>query len=115
MHVSAYPSLVVLGAADENVYRFSGFKKVEPFLAELAEGLRRFALYQEGKPYDEPGARPETILDGAEVQSFAAPSEELPSGIAFVGDTMFVAQRATLFALDEKGGVAAEHRLTGNV
>jgi hypothetical protein len=103
-HVSAYPSLLVLGYESENVHRFSGFKKPSEFLPELEQGLRRFASYRRGEEWDKKAPRPSAIVEGMKVTTLPAPSEELPSGIARAGEVLWVAQRKTLSALDAATG-----------
>jgi outer membrane protein assembly factor BamB len=105
--VSAYPSLILLGKDDEKIHRFSGFKKPKDFLAQLQDGLRRHALYKEGKEWDTPAERPETICDAATVETFPAPSEEGPSGLAFLSGHLWIVQGGTLFKLDAKNGAVA--------
>jgi hypothetical protein len=91
-NVSAYPSLIVLGDKREKVYRFKSFKKPVDFIPELQEGLRRFDLYKKGERWDFLPPRKETICDGAEVQTFKAPSEEQPGGMAILAGKLWVAQ-----------------------
>lgn len=102
--VTAYPSLILLGANDEKIHRFSGFKKPKEFLAQLEDGLARHALYEQGKEWDAPPKRPETICEEATVETFPAPSEEGPSGLAFLSGRLWIAQDGTLYELDRKDG-----------
>jgi hypothetical protein len=113
--VSAYPTLLVLGTKDENVHRFEGFRKAPEFAGELAEGLRRFALHRAGKAWDEPAPRPASICDGANVETFRAPAEDVPGGIAFVGEDLWIAQGGKLRRLDAKRVVAAEFPVSPTV
>ena len=103
-HVSAYPSLLTLGKKEEKVHRFQGFKKPEPFEAELREALRRYDLYTSGKEWDEPPPRPPTICSAGTVQSFPAPAEGVPSGITALGGRYWIAQKAKLYAVDPATG-----------
>jgi len=102
--VSAYPSLLVLGRQAENVYRFSGFKLPPDFLPELDQGLQRYALYLKGEAWDSEPSRPGHIVDQGFVRAIPAPSSEVPSGLCFLGERLFVAQKDTLAELDSKDG-----------
>lgn len=102
--MSAYPSLLVLGEQAENVYRFSGFKPPKEFLPELETALQRHALYREGKQWDAVPPRPAQIVDGATVRTMPAPEDEIPAGLAFVGDRLWVAQTSHLAELDPNTG-----------
>jgi hypothetical protein len=103
-NVAAYPSVLVLGAADENVHRFQGFAKKEVHRARLEEALRRHALYREGKPWDAPDPRPAAIAEGEGVSSLPAPSDEIPGGIAALGEDLWVAQGERILRLDPATG-----------
>ena len=98
--VSAYPSLLVLGDAEENIHRFQSFQEPEEFLTNLEEGLRRFALYRAGEPWSAPNERPTSITDEGELETFPAPSEGIPGGLTFVEGDLFVAQDKILRRLD---------------
>jgi hypothetical protein len=103
-HVSAYPSLLLLGPQEQNIHRFSGFKPADGFLVELEDGLRRWALFRDGKDWDAPRPRPEQpfrVPDGAVVP---APSDDVPGGVERLGDDLWVAQGRTAFALDPATG-----------
>jgi hypothetical protein len=92
-HVEAYPALLILGDADENVYRFSGYKQPQDFLRELNEGMRRFALYREGKEWSEPQPRAAVLTEAAKITTWKAPVREVSHGVTFAGDDqMLVAQ-----------------------
>ncbi|HEY5885143.1 MAG TPA: hypothetical protein VIT88_10675 [Pyrinomonadaceae bacterium] len=54
-----------------------------------------------------------TIYDGGTVKTFRAPSKDVPHGMAFVGDDLWVAQGKKLWKLDGKGGVISEWGLPG--
>jgi hypothetical protein len=107
--VSAYPTLLTVGDDMEKVHRFQGFKKPAEFKAQLEEALRRWKLYRAGEEWDKPEPRPATICDEGTVESFPAPSEEVPSGLAFLDDALWVAQQGELFRLDARSEVAARH------
>jgi PQQ-like domain len=114
--VSAYPSLLVLGRQAENIYRFSGYKPPKDFLPELERGLQRYGLYQKGEAWDVEPARPEHIVDVGTVRTIPAPSDATPSGLAFVGERLWVAQGATLAELDPASGkVLQQTKLPANV
>lgn len=91
-HVSAYPSLLVLGPNDENVHRWAGFLKVEPFLAQVDEAHARWKSFTSGEPWDVPNPRKETICSSVQVTTHPAPSEAAPAGIAFCRGKLWVAQ-----------------------
>lgn len=105
-NVSAYPSLAVLGPQDENVHRFSGFKKPDAFRAELEEGLRRYGMFRRGEAWDTPAPRPARIADVESIEIIPAPSEEIPSGITWLDGEIQVFQGNTLFALRPEDGSA---------
>ena len=102
LNVSAYPSLLLLGKDEGNVFRFESFQKKEKFVERLDEGLRRWRLYLDGKAWDLPDPRPETLADGA--TSIPAPSEAVPAGMASLGGDLWVAQWGRLFRLDAATG-----------
>ena len=103
-NVSAYPSLIAIGAEREKVYRWSGYQRPEPFLDQLAEARRRFALYRRGEPWDVPDPRPVAVLDEGTIRTWPAPSEKVPSALVVLGDDLWVAQTGTLYRLDLVGG-----------
>ncbi len=88
----SFPTLIVLGTKKEKVYRFEGYMQPADLVARLDEGLRRYDLYKAGKEWDTPAERPPTICTGAAVETFKAPSEGVPAGIARLGDTLWIAQ-----------------------
>ena len=99
-NMSAYPSLMAIGDTQEKVYRFSGYQRPEPFIEELDEALRRYRLYRNGQEWDEPDPRPGSIIEVGLVETFPAPSEEVPSGITILDDDLWVSQFGRLFRLD---------------
>lgn len=99
-NVSAYPSLMVIGDEREKVYRWSGYKRPEPFMAELDEALRRYTLYRNKEEWDAPDPRPSTIIDNAVVETIPAPSEDVPSGITYLGNELWVSQTGKLYRLN---------------
>ena len=114
--VRAYPTLLLLGDKDEQVHRFSGFRKPAEFVAGLEDALRRHRLYKAGEAWDEPESRPDAIADAGTVETFPAPSEEVPSGIVFLGDSLFVAQGDALFRMDAATAeVKARHAIPASV
>lgn len=114
-HVSAYPSLLVLGPDDENVHRWAGFLGVDKFLPQVDEALERFALFRAGKAWDVPTPRPAAICADAEVATFPAPDEGSPNGIAFCADKLFLALGGTLYRLDARHAVELRAELPGQV
>ena len=112
--VTAHPSILFLGRADENVHRFSGFREPKRFLESMAEGLERYRLYRAGAKYDTLKPRLATICSEAKVTKLFAPSKGLPAGLTFFGDDLVVGQRvyspgarskpARLFRVDAKKG-----------
>ncbi|MEZ5966800.1 MAG: PQQ-binding-like beta-propeller repeat protein [Planctomycetota bacterium] len=115
MHVNAYPSLLVLGPSDENVHRWAGFLGVDKFMPQVDEALERYERFRAGKAWDEPAPRAEHICAEGEVETFAAPEEGGPDGIAFCGGKMFVAQGNTLYRLGSDRAVEHEARLPAMV
>jgi len=103
-NVSAYPSLIVLGAKQEKVHRWSGFLEPKPFLAQLEEGLRRYALYKDGKEWDTPTARPEKLCDEGTIETIKAPGDDVPSGLVVIGGNLLVAQGGKINVLVLKTG-----------
>lgn len=101
-NVSSFPSLLVLGKKDENVHRWSGYRKPEQFLPYLADALRRYALYVKGEEWSTPLGRPAKILDEKDVVSVRAPLDEIGSGLATIGDEVIVAHGNRAFRLDAK-------------
>ncbi len=99
-NVTAHPTLMVIGDDQEKVYRFSGYKRPGPFIEELDEALRRYRLYRDGEEWDTPDPRPGSIIDVGSVETFPAPSEEVPSGITILGNDLWISQFGTLFRLD---------------
>lgn len=114
-HVSAYPSILVLGPRDENVHRWSGFPGLDKFLPQVEEALERHALFAAGKTWDTPTPRPDTICAEAKVTTFPAPSEEIPNGITFCGGKLFLALGNTLYRLDAQRAVEMEAKLPPHV
>ena len=104
-NVSAYPSLLVVGRDDEKIYRFQSFMLPAEFLPHLKEGLRRFDLYEKGETWDLRPPRAATICAGAAVQTFKAPTEEQPGGVAVLGGKLFTAQGDKLHRVDLSTGV----------
>jgi len=114
--VHAFPTLLTLGDQDEKIHRFSGFQKPDAFTASLEDALARYALYRAGKEWDEPEPRAPSITSEGTVELMPAPSEEVPNGLAFLGDLLYVAQGATLFRVDPAtGAVQAKHELPASV
>lgn len=103
-YVSAYPSLIVLGAKREKVYRFQAYMKPKEFLGHLEEGLRRYALYKKGEEWDTPDPRPARIYNEGTLATFKAPSDKVPSGMAFLNGDLWVGQSGKLFKLDAGSG-----------
>jgi len=94
--VHGYPALLTLGRNGEKIHRFQGFSKPVAFLAHLKDALRRFDLYRAGKEWDDPDPRPDDLCAAGTVETRAAPWNEIPDGIAFLGDRTYVAQRGKL-------------------
>ncbi len=115
LRVSAYPSLLVLGPKEENIHRWSGFKKPAEFLVEVEDGVRRAGLFAKGEAWDAPRARPAAPFAGDDVvalDALPAPSDDVPGGMVRIGDELFVAQGRTLYALAAGDGkVRRQHAL----
>jgi hypothetical protein len=103
-NVSAYPSLMVIGDDQEKIYRWSGYMRPEPFMAELDEALRRNDLYRSGEEWDTPDPRPASIIDVGRVTTIPAPSENVPSGLTTLRGDLWVAQTGSLFRIDPGTG-----------
>jgi hypothetical protein len=103
-NVSAYPSLIAINPQREEIYRFSGYSLPPVFRNELAEALRRWALYRAGRVWDEPKPRPPRIMDSGRLNTLPAPSEEVPSGMTFLDGWLWVAQRDSLYRIDPATG-----------
>lgn len=114
-NMSAYPTLLTFGAKQEKVHRFSGFRKPKEFIAQLEDALKRWELYRKGEEWDTPDPRPDKICDGATIETFKAPSEEVAAGIAAIGDDLWIAHIGRLFKLDAKGGVKETYELPAGV
>lgn len=107
LRVSAYPALLVLGPGEENLHRWSGFKKPPEFLVELADAQRRAELFAKGEAWDAPRPRPELPFAGEDVVTLGAipaPGDDVPGGLVRIGDDLFVAQGRTLYVLDPSDG-----------
>lgn len=117
LNVSAYPSLITFGDNQEKVQRFSGYMLPDEFKTRLNDALRRYALYQAGKEWDDPEPRPDRICDDASITitTLKAPSEEVPAGITFLGDSMWVAQLGSLYECDWQGHVRNTFPLDNSV
>jgi Thioredoxin-like domain len=104
-HIFAFPSVLVIGPAEENIYRWDGVRPPAAFRAELKEALRRYALFQKGEEWTTPPTRPDKIVPiAASVETIRAPAYECGTGIAFVEGDMFVIQGGGLFRLDPASG-----------
>ncbi|GEM_PF-1610368 len=116
-NMSAYPTLLTFGDDLEKVHRFSGYALPDAFKPKLLDALRRYDLYKAGKEWDDPESRPNRITDDEHIaiESFKAPSEEVPAGIAFLGDSMWVAQMGSLFECDLQVKVKRTFPLDGSV
>lgn len=104
LNVSAYPSLIVLGAKQEKVHRWSGFQEPKPFVAQLEEGLKRYALYKDGKEWDTPDTRPEKFCDEGTIETIKAQTDEVPGGLTLLGGDLLVAQGGRMDRIDLKTG-----------
>lgn len=116
-NVSAYPSLITLGDKRERVHRFSGYMLPEPFKEKLTDALRRYDLYKAGQEWDVPEPRAAQICDAPDVtiETFKAPSEEVPAGFAFIGDATWIAHMGRLFECDPQGKAHRTFPLDGSV
>ncbi len=103
LNVRAYPSLLVLGHKQENIYRFQSFKLPAVFLPELEKGLARWQLYRADKPWElEPTRAPS--LTQASVRTIPAPSIQVPAGLAYIDGDLFVAQGNEVNEIDPRTG-----------
>jgi thiol-disulfide isomerase/thioredoxin len=102
-NVSAYPSLLVLGTKNENVFRFQSFQEPKEFIGNLKAALKRYELYKRGKKWMLPPERADQIVEAGKVDTLKAPSDSVPSGITEFNGSIWLAQGA-LFQLDRKSG-----------
>ncbi|MEZ5990570.1 MAG: PQQ-binding-like beta-propeller repeat protein [Planctomycetota bacterium] len=86
------------------MWRFQSYQEPGPFLAELAEGLRRARLFAEGGDWKALPERPAIKVDGGEVTSLPAPGDAVPAGLVRHGDDLVVAQGPVLYRLDPATG-----------
>jgi hypothetical protein len=114
-NVSAFPSLITINRAGQEIYRFQAYMKPPEFLKELGEALRRWQLFKSGKPWDDPNPRPAKICDEGTIESFRTPGSGVSGGLAFLdGDLMLIQwsdrlpgegePTATLYCLDSTTG-----------
>lgn len=104
LNVSAYPSLLLLGPKEENIHRFQSFQLPEPFLAQLAEGQRRWKLFREGGDWGALPVRPAWTVEGGRLDSLKAPSDAVPGGLVLCGEDLLCSQQGQLFRLDPATG-----------
>jgi hypothetical protein len=100
LHVFAFPSILILGPKNENIYRFSGFRLPTNFLADLDEALRRYSLFEKGEDWDTKKPRPSTLFPGKKLDTIPLPINEAGHGITFVDGMLFVVQARNLFGFD---------------
>ncbi len=100
LNVSAYPSLLVLGANEENVHRFQSYMKADELLAELADGTRRWELFANGEAWDAPRPRAPALTGAVSVRTFAAPAANVPAGMFSLGGALWIAHMGELHRLD---------------
>jgi len=103
-NVSGYPALITINDKQQKIHRFAGFKKPKEFMAELEEALKRWQLHNDGKEWDTPAPRPETICAGAKIETFKAPATAVCAGIAFLGGDLWLGQTGKLYKIDPKNG-----------
>ncbi len=107
-NVSAYPSLIAIGSEREKVFRWSGYMKPDPFIAQLDEARRRYDLYRRGEEWDTPDPRPGRIVDTGDIRTLPAPSEQVPSALVVLGPDLWVAQTGTLYRCDLRTGAVRD-------
>lgn len=103
-NVDAYPTLLVLGPNEENVHRRSGFLASRQLAEFLEEGRHRYELFLDGQEWDALPPRPGRVSDRYEFETMPAPSQLQPSGLAIIGNVLFVKQGSTVFRLDGSTG-----------
>jgi hypothetical protein len=102
--VSAYPSMLVLSAKEENIFRWSGYAETAPFRHQMETALTRFALYRAGKNWDDRAPRPASISEAGTSSVFKAPVDDRLSGLCRVGNVLWCLHKNTLYALDPATG-----------
>ena len=103
LNVFAYPSLLILGEKEENVYRFQSYQEPKEFIGNVREGLKRYALYRSGKDWVIPPTRPAKIINQGTLPSLPAPSDAVPGGVTMLKGSLWVAQK-DLFEVDARTG-----------
>ena len=105
--VNAYPSMVVLNADEQKLFRWSGFSDSAFFIKQLTESLARFALFKAGKDWDYDEPRAATIGAGTS-STRPAPASGIVQGVCVDADgTLWVHQGNSLFSLTKDAAAAA--------
>lgn len=119
-NVSAFPSFITINRDGREIYRFQAYMKPPQFVKELSEAMRRWGLFKEGKPWDDPNPRPSRLCDTGTIETFRTPGSGVSGGLAFLDGDLLLAQwpdrlpgasdkeeetpTATLYRLDASNG-----------
>jgi len=104
LSVSAYPSMLVMGAQEENIFRWSGYAETGPFMQQMNKALARFDLYRAGQTWDTPEPRPATICNTGTSQVLQAPADDRLSGLCYAGGVLWCLHKDKLYELDPSTG-----------
>ncbi len=102
--VSAYPSMLILSAKEENIFRWSGYADTSSYLHQMRTSLARFELYKAGREWDARPPRPAQISDAGTHSSFDAPVDDRLSGLCLIGGKLWCLHKDKLYALDPSTG-----------
>jgi len=106
--VSAYPSLITLGAKREKIHRFSGYKLPADFIGQLEDALARYAVYKAGGEWEPKATRPDSICNTGTVEVMPAPSEDNPAGMAIIDNDLWIMQGSTLYRTSLATGIVQD-------
>jgi hypothetical protein len=104
LSVNAYPSMLVMSANEDNIFRWSGYAETEPYMQRMNTALARFELYKAGRAWDAPEPRPARISNAGGSTVFDAPVNERLSGLCHAGNALWCIEKTTLYALDPRTG-----------
>lgn len=99
-NVFTFPSVLILGPKNENILRIEGFRPVRKFMADLADALGRYELFEKGEVWDTPRPRPSTLMPGLASDAMELPINEAGHGVTFVEGKLWVVQARNLFGFD---------------
>ncbi|MCB9889753.1 MAG: hypothetical protein H6836_09275 [Planctomycetes bacterium] len=102
--VQAYPTLIVIGPKREKIHRFQSFMPAKELVEHLDEGLRRFALYRAGRPWDPRPPRAATICDGRTIETLRTPTDDRVAGMTMSGGKLWIIQGKRIHRVDPHTG-----------